>query len=69
MIIKIKEKQLQATVSRIYAIKKQIRIFKGIESDEVSLLTKKTIESLEKSLLKERLILSEQIEKGIERLI
>lgn len=69
MILKVKEDNLQATISRIYAIKKQIRIMKGIDSNEVDFLTKKTIESLEKRLLGERLILSEIIEEGIERLI
>jgi hypothetical protein len=69
VILKVEEKHLQESISRIYAIKKQIRIFKNIKDKKVDFLTKKTLKSLEKSLTKERLTLSEHIEKGIERLI
>jgi len=69
VIIKVKEKHLQESISRIYAIKKQIRVFKDIKDKNVDFLTKKTLKALEKSLTEERLTLSKHIEKGIERLI
>jgi hypothetical protein len=69
MILKVDEKLLADKISRIYHIKKQIRLLEKNNNIETKFLIEKTLQSLKKLLKKERLDLSNEIEYSMERLI
>jgi len=69
MILKVEEDKLADRISRIQYLKKQLRLMNNNPNKEIGFLIEKTKQALEKQLDAERLELSKEIEKGLERLI
>jgi hypothetical protein len=69
MIIDVDDIIIQDNISKIFFIKKQLRLIKKDKREEIELLINKTSEALEIELQKARILLCEEIEEKIERLI
>ena len=69
MIIDIDDDIIQDNMSKIFFIKKQLRLIKKEERKEIEFLITKTSEALNVELQKARIQLCEELEEKIERLI
>lgn len=69
MIVDVDDDIIQDNMSKIFFIKKQLRLIKKEERKEIEFLITKTSEALNVELQKARIQLCEELEEKIERLI